>query len=73
MKVIAGNVVGGKIDVETDLEEGTPETSLTAGDSGFQLTAEDEQELVTALRDIRSGNYEDGQELLRELKELTRR
>jgi hypothetical protein len=34
---------------------------------------EEEQELVTALHDIRSGNYEDGLELLRELKELTRR
>ena len=46
---------------------------LAAGDSGFRLTTEQEQELVTALQDIRSGNYEDGDELLRELKELTRR
>jgi hypothetical protein len=73
MKVIAGNVVGGKIEFETDLEEGTPVAILAAGDSGFQLTTEEQQELVTALHDIRSGNYEDGHELLRELKELTRR
>jgi hypothetical protein len=73
MKVIAGNVVGGKIEFETDLEEGTRVAILAAGDSGFQLTAEEQQELVTALHDIRSGNYEDGHELLRELKELTRR
>jgi hypothetical protein len=73
MKVIAGNIGGGKIEFETDLEEGTPVAILAAGDSGFQLTAEEQQELVTALQDIRSGNYEDGHELLRELKELTRR
>jgi hypothetical protein len=72
MKVITGTD-GGKIEVETDLEEGTPVAILAAGDSGFQLTLEEEQELVTALHDIRSGNYEDGDELLRELKELTRR
>ena len=73
MKVITGTVVGGKVEFETDLEEGTPVAILAAGDSGFRLTMEQEQELVTALQDIRSGNYEDGHELLRELKELTRR
>lgn len=73
MKVITGRVVGGKIEVETDLKEGTPVAILAVGDSEFRLTAEDEEELVTALQDIRSGNYEDGHELLRELKEMTRR
>jgi hypothetical protein len=72
MRVIAGRVLAGKIEVETDLEEGTPVAILVAGDSGFHLTAEEEEELVTALRDIRSGSYEDGQELLRELKEMHR-
>ena len=73
MKVVTGTVVGGKVEFETDLEEGTPVAVLAAGDSGFRLTPEEEQELVAALHDIRSGNYEDGHELLRELKELTRR
>lgn len=73
MKVVIGTVAGGKVEFETDLKDGTPVAILAAGDSGFRLTTEQEQELVTALRDIRSGNYEDGQELLRELKELTRR
>jgi hypothetical protein len=73
MKVIAGNVGGGKIEFATDLKEGTPVAILAAGDSRFQLTAEEKQALVTALHDIRSGNYEDGHELLRELKELPRR
>jgi hypothetical protein len=73
MKVIAGRVIDGKIEFETDLKEGTAVAILAAGDSGFRLTADEEEELVTALQDIRSGNYEDGHELLRELKELARR
>ena len=72
MKVITGTVVGGKIDFETDLEKGTPVAILAAGDSGFQLSGDDEEELVAALHDIRSGNYEDGYDLLRELKAMIR-
>lgn len=68
MKVIAGRVVDGKIEIETDLQEGTSVAILAAGESGFQLTHEEEEELVTALADIRSGRCEDGRELLRELK-----
>ena len=70
MRVITGRVAGGKIEVETDLPDGTPVAILAAGDAGFQLTAEEEEELVVALEEIRSGNYEDGHELLRELREL---
>jgi hypothetical protein len=73
MKVITGRVVGGKIELETDLQEGTPVAILAAGESGFRLTPEEEDELAMALDDIRSGNYEDGRELLRELKGLSRR
>lgn len=61
MKVITGRVIGGKIEVEADVKEGTP-----------VLTAEDEDELFSSLQEIRSGKYEDGYELLRELKEMTR-
>ncbi|HYK02777.1 MAG TPA: hypothetical protein VE974_13545 [Thermoanaerobaculia bacterium] len=70
MKVIAGRVVGGKIEIETDLQEGTPVAILAAGESGFQLTPDEEEELVTALNDIRRGDFVDGRELLRELKGL---
>lgn len=73
MRVITGRVVGGKIEFETDLKEGTPVAILAAGEAGFQLTEDKEEELVAALRDIRSGNYEDGYELLREIQELARR
>jgi hypothetical protein len=68
MRVITGRVVDGKIELETELQEGTPVAILAAGESGFQLTPDEEDELSAALEDIRSGNYEDGRELLRELK-----
>ncbi len=70
MKVIAGRVVGGKIEIETDLQEGTPVAILAAGEAGFRLTPDEEEELVTALNDIQRGDFEDGRELLRELKGL---
>lgn len=73
MKVITGRVVGGKIEIETDLQDGTPVAILAAGDAGFQLNAEEEEELVVALEEIRRGNYEDGHELLRELRGSSRR
>ena len=73
MKVITGTVVGGKVEFETDLKEGTPVAILAAGESGFQLTADEEEELFAALNDIRSGNYEDGYELLRELRGMGQR
>jgi hypothetical protein len=73
MKVITGRVIGGRIDVETDVKEGTPVAILVAGESGFELTAEDEEELFASLQEIRAGNYEDGYDLLRELKKMARR
>jgi len=73
MKVITGTVVGGKVEFETDLKEGTPVAILAAGDSGFRLTPGEEEELFEALKDIRSGNYEDGYALLRELRGMGHR
>ena len=73
MKVITGRVVDGKIEIETDLQEGTPVAILAAGDSGFRLTPAEEEELVAALEDIRSGNYVDGYDLLQEIKGLSGR
>ena len=73
MKVITGTVVGGKIEFETDLQEGTAVAVLAADDSGFHLSQADEDELAEALHDIRSGHYEDGDELLAELRRSRRR
>ncbi|HEY3052352.1 MAG TPA: hypothetical protein VGK04_03085 [Thermoanaerobaculia bacterium] len=68
MKVITGRVVHGRIELDSPLEEGTPVAILAAGESGFSLTSEDEDELAEALASIRRGEYEDGQALLAELK-----
>jgi hypothetical protein len=70
MRVITGRVVEGKIEVEADLPEGSSVAILTADESGFQLSPEDEDELVVALQNIRQGNYVDGRELLRDLRGL---
>jgi hypothetical protein len=73
MKITTGRVVSGKIEFEADLQEGIPVAILSADESKAVLTAEDEEELLTALDDIRHGRYVDGRELLRELKDLSRR
>jgi hypothetical protein len=73
MRVITGRVVGGKIEIETDLQEGTPVAILAAGESGFLLSPDEEEELVVALSDIQRGEFEDGRALLLELKGLSGR
>lgn len=73
MRVITGRVVGGRVEVEADVKEGTPVAILVAGESGFALTAEEEEELLDSLQQIRAGDFEDGYELLCELREMTRR
>ncbi len=72
MKVITGRVVDGKIELETQLEEGTAVAILTADEGSFRLTSKEEEELVSALAAVRRGEYVDGHELLAELKGLKR-
>jgi hypothetical protein len=74
MKVMTARVVDGKIDVgEAQLQEGAAVAVLISEDSTFQLTASEQEELESALAEIRSGNYTDGRELLRELKGMSNR
>jgi hypothetical protein len=73
MKVMTARVAGGKIELDTDLQDGTPLVILAKGETGFQLTQEDEDELFQALEEIRNGNYEDSDELLSELRSMYRR
>jgi len=68
MKVITGQVIGGKIEIEADLKDGTLVAVLAADESGFHLSAEEEEELTQALQEIRRGEFVDGRELLRELR-----
>jgi heme-degrading monooxygenase HmoA len=69
MMIMTGQVVGGRIEVEADLEEGTRVVVLSEWDSGTALTPDEKQELATALESIGSGDYEDGHELLVKLKD----
>lgn len=72
MKVMTARVVDGRIDVgDTQLEEGAAVAVLISETSEFHLSEAEQQELETALDEIRRGNYTDGRELLRELKGLT--
>ncbi|HMC20817.1 MAG TPA: hypothetical protein VKL19_03125 [Thermoanaerobaculia bacterium] len=73
MKVVTGRVVHGKVELDSPLEEGTPVAILAAGDAGFSLTSEEENELAEALAAIGRGDYEDGHALLDELKGHRRR
>ena len=67
-------VVDGKIDVgEAQLQEGTAVAVLVSEDSTFHLTVGEQEELESAIAEIRSGNYTDGRELLRELKGMSDR
>ena len=73
MRVMTSKVVDGKIEFETDLKEGTSVAILAPDDSGFYLTADEEDELFRSLSDIRTGNYEDGTKLLAQIKEMAGR
>lgn len=73
MRVMTGRVVDGKIEVAGELEDGTAVAVLAADGAEFSLTEEEEEELSIALGEIRSGDYVDGHQLLRDLKGAARR
>ena len=66
--MITGRVVGGEIEAGIDLPEESPVAILVMDESSFQLSPEDQEELVVALQNIRQGNYVDGRALLRDLR-----
>lgn len=70
MKVITGTVVGGKVELPGDaLGEGSHVAILAPDpDEPFALTADEEQELLTAMEAIRRGEYVNGTDLLAELR-----
>jgi len=70
---MTGRVVDGKIDIEGALEDGTSVAVLAIDEGQVHLTDDEEEQLATALAEIRNGEYVDGRELLRELKESARR
>ncbi len=68
MKVFTGRVVDGKVELGTEVADGTPVAVLAPDSEAPQLTAAEELELSEALDEIHRGDFEDGLALLREIK-----
>ena len=70
MKVATGTVVDGKVVVEGEaLAEGSTVTVvLREDDETFELTAEEEAELLASIADIERGEFISGEELLQRLR-----
>ena len=70
MRVVTARVVEGKIDVgEADVREGAAVAVLIPDASGFSLSDDEQEALELALAEIQRGDYTDGRELLRQLKD----
>ena len=69
MRVSVGKVVAGKVVVEGEaLQEGATVTVLAPdNDESFELSAEEEGELLAALEEANAGRLVDGTEVLREI------
>jgi hypothetical protein len=70
MKVMTGRVVDGGVSLGGDLPEGAVVAILASDETGVHLDSAQEAELSAALEEIRSGQFTDGAELIRELKGL---
>jgi hypothetical protein len=70
MKVATGTVVDGKVVVEGEtLAEGSTVTVvLREGDETFDLTADEEAELLASIAQIERGEFISGEELLERLR-----
>ena len=70
MKVATGTVIDGKVVVEGEsLAEGTKVTVVLREDEeSFDLTAEEEEELLASIAEIERGEYITADELLERLR-----
>ena len=70
MKVATGTVIDGKVVVEGEpLEEGAKVTVVLREDEEFfELTPEEEAELLASIAEIERGEYITGEELLERLR-----
>lgn len=70
MKVATGTVIDGKVVVEGEpLEEGTKVTVvLREEEAFFELTPEEEAEVLASIAEIERGEYISGEELLERLR-----
>ena len=70
MKVATGTVVGGKVvvDGETLVEGSTVTVLLREDDEGFDLTPEQESELLESIAEIERGEFVTSEQLLERLR-----
>ena len=70
MKLVTGKVVDGKVSLpKGEFEEGSPVAVLAASPSEpISLSRAEEDALLESLNEIRSGNFVDGEDLIRSLK-----
>jgi hypothetical protein len=70
MRVATGKVVAGKVVLEGEpFEDGITVAVIATDDSeNFELTPEQEAELIEAIAEIDGGHFVDGADLLRSLK-----
>ncbi len=70
MRVATGKIVAGKVVLEGEpFEEGVTVAVIAADDSeSFELSPEQEAELLEAIAEIDRGEFVDGADLLRSLK-----
>lgn len=69
MRVVAGRVMDGKVELGDSIPEGTLVAVLSADSDGVvQLTPDEEAELTEAVAEIERGEFEDGFALLREIR-----
>ncbi len=73
MKVLTGTVVDGKVEVVGEVQDGVMVAVLAPDSGGYRLTPEQEDELETALAQVRSGDFVDGDDLLAEIRSLSGR
>jgi hypothetical protein len=68
MKVATGKIVGGKVVVEgVTFEEGTSVTVLARDEGGFNLTPEEEAELLLSIAEADRGETVPAEEVLAKL------
>jgi len=73
MKVLTGTVIDGKVAVVGEVQDGVTVAVLAPDSGGYHLTPEQEDELETALAQVRSGDFVEGDDLLAEIRSLSGR
>jgi len=70
MQIASGKVVGGRVELESELPEGTAVTVIAPdGDETFEAEAEMEERLLEAIRRCERGATVPMNDLLRELRD----